>query len=200
MAGAGRPRLTGRQLDATALSGLAHPLRVQLFEQLTHYGPATATQLAKRLHESSGATSYHLRQLERYGFVETDPGRGSGRERWWRRVAGGILIDSPTMNESPASRDAAALVVNEFQRGRVQRHEHWIATYEEWPEEWQQAAAQGSVHLILTVDELRELVGELDGLLSVWKRRAGDRPLTPDSRSVEFQHAIFPLPSPDEAE
>ena len=36
---------------------------------LRREGPATATTLAERLGESSGATSYHLRSLARAGFV-----------------------------------------------------------------------------------------------------------------------------------
>ena len=97
-------RVPDRVLDATALQGLAHPLRVQLCDQLSMHGPATATQLAARLNESSGATSYHLRQLEKYGFVEEDPGRGSGRERWWRRVPGRITIEGHALAEREPGR------------------------------------------------------------------------------------------------
>ncbi|BBJ43426.1 hypothetical protein SSPO_061440 [Streptomyces antimycoticus] len=73
-----------RVLDPRTLRGLAHPLRMRLLTALREYGPATASQLAARLGESSGATSYHLRQLATYGFVEDDPERGKGRERWWK--------------------------------------------------------------------------------------------------------------------
>ena len=58
-----------RQVSLDALRALAHPLRVQLFSALTSFGPATASALAARLGESSGSTSYHLRQLEKHGFV-----------------------------------------------------------------------------------------------------------------------------------
>ena len=95
---------------------------MQLCDQLSLHGPATATQLAARLEESSGATSYHLRQLEKYGFVEEDPTRGTGRERWWRRVPGRITIEGQTLtDESPATRDATKLVLNEFNRAKQAR-------------------------------------------------------------------------------
>src|SRR5919206_5319963 len=71
--------LSGRELRA-----LAHPLRVRLLELLRE-GPSTASLLAERLNESTGATSYHLRELHRYGFIDEEPGRGRGRERWWKR-------------------------------------------------------------------------------------------------------------------
>ena len=75
-------------LDPQNLRGLAHPLRVRILGLLRSHGPSTATKLAERLGQSSGATSYHLRQLAAYGFVEEDEKRrGPGRERWWRSSA-----------------------------------------------------------------------------------------------------------------
>ena len=52
-----------RVLDSGALRALAHPLRVKIYDILSQYGPQTASSLAERLGESSGATSYHLRAL-----------------------------------------------------------------------------------------------------------------------------------------
>ena len=74
-----RPTRRGRDLDMESLKALSHPLRVQLLDALSVYGPATASGLAERLGESSGATSYHLRQLERHGFVRELQARGTGR-------------------------------------------------------------------------------------------------------------------------
>ena len=76
---------------AAQLRGLAHPLRLELLHILRAEGPATATQLARRLGESSGSTSYHLRALERAGMIEEAEQR-NGRERWWKRVAERTLI------------------------------------------------------------------------------------------------------------
>ena len=56
--------------DVRALRALAHPLRTRLLGQLRFHGPATASQLGRAVGESSGATSYHLRQLEACGFDE----------------------------------------------------------------------------------------------------------------------------------
>ena len=70
--------------DVRALRALAHPLRSQLLGRLRLDGPATASQLGRLYGESSGATSYHLRQLAAYGFVEEVEGQGTARERWWR--------------------------------------------------------------------------------------------------------------------
>lgn len=77
-----------RQLDARSLRGLAHPLRMQLLDALRFGGPATASQLAEKLGESSGATSYHLRQLAAHGFVEDAPSGARGGSGGGRRSTG----------------------------------------------------------------------------------------------------------------
>ena len=63
--------------------GLAHPLRVAMLRLLREHGPATATGLAEQLGESSGTTSYHLRQRA-YGFIVEAEGMGTRRQRWWQ--------------------------------------------------------------------------------------------------------------------
>ena len=68
--------------DVRALRPLARPLRNRLLGLLRLEGPSTATLLGARVGESSGSTSYHLRQLAAYGFVEEVPGQGAGR--WWQ--------------------------------------------------------------------------------------------------------------------
>lgn len=68
--------------DVRALRALAHPLRNRLLGLLRLEGSSTATLLGARVGESSGSTSYHLRQLAAYGFVEEVQGRGAGR--WWQ--------------------------------------------------------------------------------------------------------------------
>src|SRR5215831_7404684 len=78
-----RPADDAISVDAGNLRGIAHPIRVRLLALLRDDGPSTATRLAARTGLNSGATSYHLRQLERFGFVVEDE-RTGGRERWWR--------------------------------------------------------------------------------------------------------------------
>ena len=81
------------QRDPTRVQmwAMAHPLRLEILGQLVE-GPATASMLARRLGESSGTTSYHLRVLERAGSIVEDPELGTRRERWWRRVDPFVLI------------------------------------------------------------------------------------------------------------
>lgn len=89
------------RLDPQNLRGLAHPLRVRLLGLLRLDGPSTATKLAERVGESSGATSYHLRQLAAHGFVVEDTEHtGTGRERWWRATARFTDLSQRTARES----------------------------------------------------------------------------------------------------
>src|ERR1700761_8307324 len=103
-----------RDLDATQLKALAHPLRVQIFDALSTYGSFTASGLAERLGESSGATSYHLRQLEKHGFVREVDGKGTSRERWWERVPGSVNIGSEDAIRTPAGRSAATTIFRQL--------------------------------------------------------------------------------------
>jgi len=86
------------RLDPVTLRGLAHPLRVRILGVLREHGPANATTLSEMLGQSTGATSYHLRQLASYGFIVEDTGSGKasgrgGRERWWKAAHQGTVLD-----------------------------------------------------------------------------------------------------------
>lgn len=87
-----------RQADSSTFKALAHPLRVRIFNALAAR-PSTATALAEALGESSGSTSYHLRQLARHGLIEEDRALGNARERWWRIPPGGVSFDPAVMWE-----------------------------------------------------------------------------------------------------
>jgi DNA-binding MarR family transcriptional regulator len=72
--------------DPGRLKALSHPLRRRILHELRVRGPATSTTLGEVLGTNTGTTSYHLRRLEKYGFIAEIPERSTGRERWWRRT------------------------------------------------------------------------------------------------------------------
>jgi DNA-binding transcriptional ArsR family regulator len=144
-------------LGMEALRALAHPLRVRIMNELSDFGPLTASGLAERLGESSGSTSYHLRQLAKHGIIVEVEGKGSGRERWWRMAPGGITIGSPETLETPAGREATELISREWQ----QNNERRLAAYLRYGldalgAEWSQAATLSTSHLQLTMEQLAE--------------------------------------------
>ena len=73
--------------DIGMLKALAHPRRQAIMQRLSVHGPATSTTLARDLGWNTGATSYHLRELAKYGLVEelpdvrTDVSGGGARSR-----------------------------------------------------------------------------------------------------------------------
>lgn len=175
-----------------ALRALAHPRRIALLGLLRREGPLTATQAAALLPgESSGSTSYHLRQLARYGLVEEAPG-GTGRQRPWRATS--FFTSWPDVAPTPELADAAAeleLFVAERQFEGLAR---WIATRRDEPVEWQEAAAHGDALLYLTADELARLRADLHRLAEPYLDRLGEPRRRPDgSRPVIFLQLAVPM-------
>ena len=124
--------------DARAVRALSHPLRLELLDLLRFEGASTATLLARRVGESSGATSYHLRQLARHGFVEEVPGAGRGRERWWRHRERRLDVAPPSPSAVTQRAEAARLVAE-----ILTREAHALHGYLTRPERlpgWDQAA------------------------------------------------------------
>jgi hypothetical protein len=63
--------------------------------------------LATEYGEDRGATSYHLRQLARYGFIAEDTARSAGRRRYWRAVPLDLRLPGPGSATDPATGTAA---------------------------------------------------------------------------------------------
>jgi DNA-binding transcriptional ArsR family regulator len=182
-----------REVDLDSLKALAHPLRVQIVDTLSTYGSFTASGLAERLGESSGATSYHLRQLEKHNFVREVEGKGTARERWWERVPGSITVPDPNASDSPAQRAASQLVTNEWSSSREQRLREFIRRADgALSEDWVEASTVSSASLFVTVEQLAEIAKGLDDYLTeqVVKYR-GQR--VAGARPVQVQLNAFPV-------
>jgi len=182
-----------RDLDVVALKALAHPLRVQIFDTLSTYGSFTASGLAERLGESSGATSYHLRQLERHGFVREVDGKGTGRERWWERTPGSINLGSKEALDTPAGRSAANMIWRQLRYNE----ESLLTSYvergpNELSEEWLDAGALNTLHSRLTADQLHRFVVEVmalsEKLVQPYKNQN-----VPGARPVHIVFNAFPV-------
>ncbi|WP_189945800.1 winged helix-turn-helix domain-containing protein [Streptomyces roseolus] len=185
-----RPHDT-RVLDPRSLRGLAHPLRIRLLRSLRHHGPATASGLAERLGESSGATSYHLRQLAAHGFVEDDPTLGKGRERWWKAVQQGISWDDSLHHDpDPAVRGAADLLMHEVATNHTQELATWIATRHEWDPDWARASDMSDFTLRLPPAAARELGERLHALIEEY--RHSPEAEAPDAVRVRLHLHAFP--------
>ena len=180
-------------LNARSLRGLAHPLRMQLLDTLRFGGPATASQLAEKLGESSGSTSYHLRQLAAHGFVEDAPERGKGRERWWQAAVQGLSFDEALLTDaSPAVRGAADMYLHEVATTQGQELSTWLGTRQDWPEEWNSRWDMSSETLHLTPELTRELVEKMHALVDSYRTLPAAEH-APEAKTVRVQTRTFPI-------
>ena len=163
--------------DVRALRALAHPLRNRLLGLLRMNGPATASGLGRAIGESSGSTSYHLRQLAAYGFVEEVEGQGTARERWWRARH---RMTSWQASELLAQ-DGGAEVQDEMSRMQIDQHarvlDAWFTQKDSLGQEWAAAASLNDHGMRLRPEQARALADELNAVLDRWMTaHPGDQP------------------------
>src|SRR5690349_21527151 len=157
------------EIDAPALKAMAHPLRVQILRILELRRRASVTSLAEELGETTGAISYHLRQLARHGFVEDfvpddlgdeTPTRGR-KQRWWRMAVDQIHMTGFDFFENEDTREAVSFVTRELQTDRNRRMINWLSTATQWPADWQRASSDAEARLDLSPRQARALADEL---------------------------------------
>jgi DNA-binding transcriptional ArsR family regulator len=179
---------TATRTDVNAMRALSHPLRLELLDRLRTEGPATASLLAQRIGESSGATSYHLRQLARYGFVEEDVRDAKGRERWWRHRE--RRLDLPRSPHEGATTSAFLGTLLEREAAILDRY---VAQRERLPE-WEGASFFSSRVCRLTPERLAELNRSIQELTD--SLAEDDDAAAHDARPVRVLALGFPQPDP----
>ncbi|MBV7246833.1 winged helix-turn-helix domain-containing protein [Streptomyces sp. MW-W600-10] len=182
-------------VDARTLRAVAHPLRLRLLNTLREFGPATASKLGERLGESSGATSYHLRQLAESGMVEDAPELGKGRERWWRSVHDGSMFNAADFktHADPEVRGAIDFVLHETATVHAQELNTWLGTVGDWSEEWQRSWDLSDFKIRLTPELALELSTKLHELVESYRDVVPED--TEGSAVVRTHLHTFPRPS-----
>jgi DNA-binding transcriptional ArsR family regulator len=177
--------------DPRAMRALAHPLRLRMLRLLQQEGPATATTLARICDESTGATSFHLRQLAKYGFIEDAPNQGGGRERWWRARARGLRfgLGGPDIDVAIA----AGLLRRHLLDQNAQRLAEYLESEANMSPAWREAALFANASGYLTPEELEQVGERLVELLQQFDRPdRAQRP--PGAGRVDF--ILYGLPRP----
>jgi DNA-binding Lrp family transcriptional regulator len=191
---------TGRRVvtDLDAMRALAHPQRSAILKLLMSGPPRTATDCAKVVGASPSACSYHLRELQRFGFVERDDSAAvapsDGRLRRWRASAVGFTVGArPLSDATPAERAvyAAVLGADRVENERLARE--FVESVADLPGEWQDVAEFSTYELALTPAELRELAGKIDDLLRPHRIGVKRRPAK-SARTVHITFEAFPRP------
>jgi DNA-binding transcriptional ArsR family regulator len=181
-------------MNAAELRALAHPLRLQLLQVLHAEGPATASQLARRLGESSGATSYHLRALHRVGMVEEAEQRNA-RERWWQRAPERVMIpNSVPLDASDSERAELQAAHAQIESFFVERDEkalrRWTEVRYDLPLEWQDSQFIGNFRMWATAAEVQDLVTTVIDL--VQPLRKPPESADPDRLEVHLTFRLLP--------
>jgi predicted ArsR family transcriptional regulator len=197
---------TGRRVvdDIDALRALAHRERSAILKLLMAGRSRTATECAKLVDASPSACSYHLRQLERFGFVERDDSsdRGEqvdGRTRRWKAAAIGFSMGGTRPSQATPEQLAVFSAVRLADRTENDRLERtFIERFADLAPEWQDAAEFSTYELRVTPTETRHLLTEIDRLLLPY--RVGARSDAPESaRSVHLELNAFRRLDEDDA-
>ena len=161
-----------------ALRALAHPVRLRMLGMLRVDGPDTASGLGRRLGRNTGATSYHLRQLARHGFIEEDAERGNGRERWWRAAHASTRTPRDEAGVAPADLDARDAYLQAVATTHAELLQRAVTQQRQLPTGWREAATFSDWVLRLTPARAGELRDAMVGLLAEFVE---DDPDTPDA-------------------
>jgi DNA-binding transcriptional ArsR family regulator len=139
------------ELARTGMWAISHPVRFRLWELLRE-GPSTASHLGRRLGESRGSASYHLRMLASAGLIVEDEALGTKRERWWRRP------DEPALGVAhgdPEGRELDRRMLAMFFARDAEVRRRFVLGRPS--DEWQEASFVGNWFVALTPEEADEL-------------------------------------------
>lgn len=174
--------------DPRAMRALAHPARLAVLEALGEGSELTATACAELTGLTPSAMSYHLRALEKWGFVERADSGEDGRERPWRSVGRGFRIDALPDAAAAAAATAVSQVVVDRMNADLN---HWIAHESDQPRDWVSVAGIANTQKWLTVEEVRELQALCDDFLAARRdRTAADHP--DGARRVRVTRVVIP--------
>jgi DNA-binding transcriptional ArsR family regulator len=140
------------------MKAVAHPLRVRLLGSLREHGPATATELAKRFQTDTGSTSYHLRKLAQFGFVEevADPS-GHHRARRWQAAHKTTSWSNTQLAATAEGREVVGFIHRRQVQTLTENLERFHSAMAELPEPWVEAFGNGDMIATLTHESLNAL-------------------------------------------
>jgi DNA-binding transcriptional ArsR family regulator len=180
-----------RVSDPQVMRALAHPACIEIVEYLNDTGAAvTATECAGMVGLSPSATSYHLRELAKYGLVEQAPSRGDGRERLWQGASTGLRIEADP--DEPGGDAATAALVDMYLNRDVARAREWMGRLSGEPEQWRRASVVMGHRLLVTAEELSALAARVNELLEPYRMRERRDAPPEGARRVDMTFLAIP--------
>lgn len=183
------------RLDSAGLHALAHPLRLRLLGALRIHGPATATQLARRLDTNSGQTSYHLRKLAEVDLIQEDAEHSTARDRYWRATHAGTSWSSRDFRDDPDDWAADTLLLGQLARLHGQWIDDALAARDTWDPAWLSSSDMSDWSLHLTPDTLRAMIGEVHDVIRRYRDQLAE-PDAPDAERITVLLSAFPHEDP----
>ena len=186
--------------DPQAIRALAHDARLIVLDELfASQATRTATELASLCDLTPSAMSYHLRALEKYGYVVRAASEGDARERRWR--AAGARLELNTQIDSSNAKTAYLNVqLNAFRtrlNAEVQRREAEAKAGIEPDPERPPMLTSGLV--FLPEEKQREFNRRLLDLVYEYEAMATADQRSIDSRRMFYLISLLPeYPSPGE--
>lgn len=183
-----------RVLSVGELRALAHPLRIEIYDILSQFGPQTASSLAEQLGESSGVTSYHLRALAKHDLIREVVGRGTARERWWERPVGAVSVTNPEAVKTPAGRAATEILIHELYRKRHEQLMQFVNASIR-SEKAEQSALLSTASARLTAEQFEDLASRLQAITDETVRKYRDQ-RGEGVQTYTIRTDVFPLETP----
>ena len=177
--------------DVNAIRAIAHPERLAILLFLMS-GPArTATECSAEVDATPSACSYHLRQLERFGFVERADPDSDARARPWRAASVGFSGGRDWSDDSAPAR-AARIALGLADLSENDRLAHrFLDASDDLAPAWLEASEFHTFELLISPSELRRLNEEIASLLRA--RLAPTRSNAPDDAApVHVVYQAFP--------
>ena len=177
--------------DVDTLRAIAHPLRMKMLGALRADGPATASDLGRRFGESSGSTSYHLRQLQRFGFVVEDDEQPSRRERRWKAAHEMTSFRTASLYEDEAGRELLGVAMRQAIDNLMGDIDAYLT--QDLSGEWRASLGASDYLLQLNSDEVNKLREELSVVIERYRGRESE---SSDAKSIALHLLALPRSNP----
>jgi len=179
--------------DPAMLRALAHPLRIEVLAILDEVSEATASEIAERTGQTVANCSFHLRSLEKAGYVERAEPRG--REKPWRPAHRKRTIE-PDPNDAASVRESGVISAG-FVQHEAARLDAFLTDPRPLPPEWVHAVTVSTARIWATAEEMEQLGEDALALLERFAGRSTDPSLRPEGA---VQSRMFLTLNPDRDE
>ena len=115
-----------------------------------------------------------MRVLADHGFIEEDPSRGRGRERWWRSAHDATSWRPEQFRDDPDAQAAEQWLSGFVARQGMEWLDDWIDRRPSADPAWVNASAESDYRLRMTPRELRDLIDELHAVIQRHDQAAED--------------------------